>query len=459
MKNSFKFYIPCLFFLFGGVLFAQERQVVFFYGLGKNQNDISAYMNKFSTERRIRPLPTTGTAFTYQTRQTAGMPQVIQDATTEATQFLGVNVSNIRNVAIGHDMGGLIAQSIASHSNMFRGIILTGTPNQDMTIVTNFINGRMQSEFRATGLALAADVQSSFIFDGVDFGRISIADIPSRWAQRLFGTNPGNVFRSVSDLQRNTPFMSNLANTRNNSLPTVTIWGNENDPAVWRYFSSINGRAIGAVPEGSIADSDMDMTNLVNNTIRTTRNQADLAFVTGIVKVFAGIFALAAAPITGVTAVAAVGAGIAAFKDFQSIGPMADKIGWLQDSRLIWNSLIGADRTEIVTITNVGGMTEMCRQGINDPNRGWSWYWTTLSQEERTRCWINEVLQVRVNISEESDGVLHKTTQQLGHLAAREQLEAQGVNHEELLNHRRVTERYNEILDGRSHPFFSSSRR
>jgi hypothetical protein len=450
MKNIFK---TCCFLILSNVCVTQpvmavDRNTVYFYGLGKTQNESTAYGNKFAAERKMD----SKTDFNYVTRQTdrGGMQKVADDAYTETLLRLGAQSTDPNNIAIGHDIGGLIARSIyKNHGGTFGGIILTGTPNQDMVIVTNFINGRIQSEFTQTGLELAGDIKALFNFDGNNFGNISIAEIPIRWAQRQFGANPANIFASVNHLQRNSSFLRDVADAPR--VNTITIRGNENDPAVWRYFSSINGRAIGAATEGSISNSDQDLVNIVNTAITDTRNQADIAALTGAFKVLGGVVALFTNPFAGAAAI------LSSINDFRTVNKLADKIGWLQDSRFIWNNLIGASREEIVTITNIGGMTPACTNGINA--NGWQWYWQTLSQEERTRCWINEVIQVRTLINEPSDGLLHATTQKLPNLAEDQQLEATEANHEELLNHPRVTERYTQIWEGEINTYFKTRTR
>jgi hypothetical protein len=51
-------------------------------------------------------------------------------------------------------------------------------------------------------------------------------------------------------------------------------------------------------------------------------------------------------------------------------------------------------------------------------------------------CWINETVLQNMHIQEESDGVLHKTTQQFRSALTDDPIfEARGANHEELLNH------------------------
>ncbi len=459
MKNIFK---ACSFLILSNLCVTQRvmaqnnRNAVYFYGLGKTQNESKAYGDKFAAERKFISRTNLNNYVTRQTDPT-GMQRVADDAYNGALTALGTQSTDPNNIAIGHDIGGLIARSIhKNHPGMFGGFILTGTPNQDMVIVSNYINGRIQSEFTQTGLRFAGDVKAVFNFDGNNFGELAIADIPLRWAQRQFGSNPANVFSSVSDVQnRNTSFMRGLADAA--PIPKITIRGNENDPAVWRYFSSINGRAIGAATEGSILGSDEDLVNLVNTTITKSKNDADIAALTGTLKVIGVVVGFFFNPFSLGAVIAGGSALLNPVADFRTVNRLADKIGWLQDSRLIWNKLIGADREEIVTITNIGGMTAACTNGINA--NGWQWYWQTLSQEERTRCWINEVRQVRVSISEPSDGLLHETTQKLSNLAEDQQLEAAEANHEELLNHPRVTERYNQIWEGEINAYFKTRTR
>ncbi|MEN9612179.1 MAG: hypothetical protein RLZZ628_2993 [Bacteroidota bacterium] len=451
----------------GQTLFAQRRNVVFFYGLGKKATESAAYANAFESTRQI----TSFSDFNYVTQQNdaQGMQKVVDDARTQAATALGGNLNNTQNVAVGHDIGGLIARRINNtHASMFGGLILTGTPNTEMTIVTNYINGRLQREFKATGLNRAPDIKTAFKLGTQDFGQIAIAEIPMKWAEKTFGADPAAVFKSVNDLQKSSRFLNNLGSVP--TVPTVAIWGNENDPAVWRFFSSVNGGAIGATPAGTILDSDLTMTDFVSRARDKADNTITSENALGILKIVLGTAAIVTSviPIFGaggltllniVKAIVGVGGGVSGGISSQTNFDNAAKArlarDWVDDSQTIWKSLIGATREDIVTVDNRGAMRESCRQGINDPARGWAWYFTTLTSQERNYCWITEITQMTVQVQEESDGVLHKTTQQLGNvLDTRNIIEATGANHEELLNHPGVTRAYNKVWNGESHNFF-----
>jgi hypothetical protein len=69
-------------------------------------------------------------------------------------------------------------------------------------------------------------------------------------------------------LQRDSRFLRNLGNP---TIPTVTIWGNEDDPAIWRFFSSVNGSAIGAATLGSVPEKDA-IAVLVRSSINDATN-------------------------------------------------------------------------------------------------------------------------------------------------------------------------------------------
>jgi hypothetical protein len=400
-----------------------------------------------------------------------GMVKVAEDAGIQAAAGLGANVAEPRNVALGHDIGGLIARRLNhTNPNMFGGMILTGTPNTEMHIATNYINGRLQREFKATGMERAPNVKASFKLGSQDFGQIPVAEIPMKWAEKTFGADPAAVFNSVNDLQKNSEFLRNLGNP---TIPTVTIWGNENDPAVWRFFSSVNGAAIGATPMVTTDVSDEPLAGF----IRTVRTEADGTITkqnwTGALKIALGAVTIVLSikgmlPIKkeswfnkllnglgGTGVISGGGLIVGSFENFANAATARKTRDWLDDSQTIWNNLIGATRDELVSVDNRGAMTPMCRQGIDDPARGWSWYWNTLTQEERQRCWINEITQIRVRVQEESDGVLHKTTQQFGSaLSPTNRVEARGANHEELLNHTGTTAAYNRVWRGDAGDFF-----
>lgn len=400
------------------------------------------------------------------------MVKVAEDARIQATTALtalsATAVSDPRNVALGHDVGGLVARQINKTHSMFGGIILTGTPNTEMPLVSNYINGRLFTDFKQIGLQRAGDVKASFKLGAQDFGMIPIAEIPMKWAEKTFGADPAAIFRSVNDLQKDSRFLRNLGNP---TVPTVAIWGNENDPAIWRFFSSVNSAAIGATPLAITDRSDASLVMLVNaaaDAANATLNSENRWGIFKVVGAVVGIaLAIAALPAAAVGVFEAVGKLIlgtsagglgifGAFTNFDNAAKARSARDWLEiDCRTIWNNLIGATRDEIVTVDNRGAMTESCRQGISDPARGWPWYWQILTQEERQRCWINEITQVRVRVQEESDGVLHKTTQQFGlSLAPLNRVEARGANHEELLNHTGTTAAYEQVWSGRSDRFF-----
>jgi hypothetical protein len=452
-------------------LHAQRRNVVFFYGLNKKATESQAYANAFETSRSITSVFET---FNYATQQTdpQGMVKVAEDARIQATTALtalsATAVSDPRNVALGHDVGGLIARQINKTHSMFGGIILTGTPNTEMPLVSNYMNGRLFLDFKHIGLQRAGDVKASFKLGAQDFGMIPIAEIPMKWAEKTFGADPAAIFRSVNDLQKDSRFLRNLGNP---TVPTVAIWGNENDPAIWHFFSSVNSAAIGATPLATTDRSDASLVTLVNaaaDAANATLNSENRWGIFKVIGAVAGIaLAIAALPAatTGVLeavgklviGTSAGGLGIfGAIGNFENAAKARSTRDWLEiDCRTIWNNLIGATRDEIVTVDNRGAMTESCRQGINDPARGWGWYHTQLTQEERDRCWIGEITQFLAHVQEESDGVLHKTTQQFGlTLPPRARIEARGANHEELLNHTGATAAYRQIWSGESESFF-----
>jgi hypothetical protein len=230
------------------------------------------------------------------------------------------------------------------------------------------------------------------------------------------------------------------------------------------FFSSINGAAIGATPLVIADVSDEPLSVFIAN----ARNAADGTITKqnwiGGLKIVGGVLLIAASVkgfftkdtsgwfnrtlkflgTSGTGLVGGVNLIIGSFDNFATAATARKTRDWLDDSQTIWNNLIGATRDELVSVDNRGSMTPMCRQGIDDPARGWPWYWQVLTQEERQRCWINEITQVRVRVQEESDGVLHKTTQQFGNVLPSNQVfEARGANHEELLNHTAVTQAYN----------------
>ena len=139
MKNIFK---TCGFLILSHVcviqrVMAQDRNAVYFYGLGKTQNESTAYGDKFAGERKMISRTNLNN---YVTRQTdpAGMQRVADDAYNGALTALGTQSTNPNNIAIGHDIGGLIVRNIHKNHPGTRLFHKSNVINQN--VLNSFLN-------------------------------------------------------------------------------------------------------------------------------------------------------------------------------------------------------------------------------------------------------------------------------------------------------------------------------
>jgi hypothetical protein len=167
-------------------------------------------------------------------------------------------------------MGGLMARKM---ENNFGGMILKGTPNKGMPILAAYQHGELGNFALQGDDKLNGKASLSACINGDQTAGISPAQIPSMWAKSVFGPVK-SLSPAVLDLNPASGFIQGLTQP---TKPVAVIWGNENEPSMWRFFSSGCGD-IGSEPPGSKPDdSDLSLTNAMQNKrdeIKSKRNWA-----------------------------------------------------------------------------------------------------------------------------------------------------------------------------------------
>lgn len=221
-------YKKLVFFLFFALFLvslhsmAEDTNVVWLHGLTKNAETLQVYANLFAVERKMQSANQT-----YPT--TTGMSNARSSAISNTNTALGTNATNPNNIAIGYDIGGLVARDIDKvGSYLFGGIVTVGTPNQGLYLANAFQNGGLQqytddAHSRLDGINLTVG--------GAAVVGSDLANLAEDYAYSHFN-NPTGL-----EIQEGSEFINGLP--ANISVPSVYFWGHETSPVHWRFLSSI----------------------------------------------------------------------------------------------------------------------------------------------------------------------------------------------------------------------------
>ena len=125
---------------------------------------------------------------------------------------------------------------------------------------------------------------------------------------------------------------------------------------------------------------------------------------------------------------------------------------WIENSEAGWNDLIGSSGNfTTVETSETLTMIEPCQEMLLDANFGYSWFYETLTCEEREACYetsFNSIITT-VPVNGVSDGIAPQFAAQMdGQCVLSNVGSGQGVNHQELVNHPGMTSIYDSIMDG-----------
>jgi hypothetical protein len=431
---------------------AQDRNSLWLQGVGKAQTDIRGYADKFQAERKM-----TSYRQAYTSQNQAGIAATSTTVANAAQTQFSATPSNLSPIVVGHDMGGLMARKMEGN---FGGLILKGTPNKGMPLVEAYAGGQLNNFAKLGNEKLAGKIMVDFCVPGVSSGtKISPADIPLEWSKVTFGNLP--LSESVADMTPTSSFYQSMTEP---TKPVAVIWGNENEPSMWRMFSSGSCKTIGALSIGGSGSvgSDVGLATDISMQRDTLKSKKNRAIGFGILKEIGGVASFALGIVTVVEA-PTISAGFleisktlikGGIKDFKTASALKPVIDWIDDSPTMWNSLIGAVATNTITTTSMQ-LSPSCQALVDGP-MGWGAYYSLTSAQQEA-CYVPVTTVVEQFINGPSDGLLSKYTQT--NVASVKDYEGVGANHEEELNHGSITDAYEKIWDGDAGDKFQTDRR
>ncbi len=253
-------------FLIFSFLYSQEKKVVWVHGLnghteGENKSIwAKKYATEFQNQRKMNSLTTD-----YNKTSNSGVANY-------AKYIIDNTRSHYRGIAIGHSMGAMALREIdVYHQKPFSGIITVGAPLKGGNIIntdaginfaqnTAYYGKRWIVASAAVGLAAVAGSLLPKVFGAAFIGNYysaafiaSVVGINSelmlkedgiiRWKAENMAPNSG---LTQSDLQPNSGYTNQFNNTYTNT-PKIQIFGNEYQPVAWHVLETNNLIALSTV--------------------------------------------------------------------------------------------------------------------------------------------------------------------------------------------------------------------
>jgi hypothetical protein len=222
-------------------------------------------------------------------------------------------------------------------------------------------------------------------------------------------TNAGSG-PSEDDMAVGSPFLTTL-NANAPTVPTISIWGNENSPVHWRLLSSFSTDNSNDTKYVEIANL---MRNIYNGFYISHLTQAIVGGIFG----FWNPAAWAAAVLNG----------------WQAAQWHKGK-KWFDRSEGIWNGLTGCTATEMgITITYTTSAYWSFCSSFSTGSEEWQECVDFNCPNGIANCLEEVTYTQTVIVNDKSDGLLCDQTQLVGGLASGNIYEARGVNHSEETN-------------------------
>jgi len=447
MKTQIKYFI-ILFYLFviSNSCFSQnneaERNVIWAHGLKKAADSWQLYADYFEQVKYPGKINTANVNY----NTTNGGVNSALDLRHAIDNSLGSESQKIRNIAIGHNTGGLMMRYIDNNTftvnRRYGGMINIGSPNKGMYLANSFVNGRL-GDFTLEACAKLKEAPES---EFVNASPEQIAEIEEICNLASVYTNNLLSNQTLEDLLEGAPFINNIDNAVNTSTHKLSIWGNENTPVHWRLFSA--------------ADEPPFLLDLdeVNDEEYVTR-VADLEHYYGsnaFSSDLSGVMWSAAtgALLTGIlldSQDGSLGAFIisAPFSYFpighlNSAHKFRQGLRWINHSEGKWLALIDAVGKNV---TSTYTTTVNTCEGIPED---------ALHAEDLMLlgdCFEEQTFTMTQYVNERSDGLLKESTAKelKGRIA---DYEAEEANNEQLVNHPNVRIRLERIFDGEVNFFY-----
>lgn len=410
-KNSIQITLWAALLLVPALSIAQNRDVDWIHGLGGNQN---SWDNVHTTYTGQNLQISSSTRLGYVTNSgIAPMASAINNAVSGGSN----------TISISHSMGGTAVRQLDLwNSNKWAGNLTVGSPLRGAKIAPATQNGDAQSYISHGTTELlrgpASGSQIIFLINptiGIAFqifatiGVKNSNSIAGALVDAITGSY-GLTGATASDLDPNGSYMQNIA-SQSTGTPKIHVWGNEDDPVVWRVASSY-------------ADNGNDQTgvNVVNDAAGIYQAESNIANTMSWIPPFI-LFAHA-------------------FLQWRSRCWQAGA-DWLRtESNDAWKVLIGAGNSYTQTVWV--------------PELDWQCYEQNqqCDPENPNSCDQNECMnyvqqQVTTYYVDNSDGVVPAFSARNDGGAWRgHTVEAPGVNHREMLAFDRIHFTLDDIFDG-----------
>lgn len=401
-----------------------DRGSVWVHGLNGGTQDWQKWEQLFTLERKLGD--NAGSPQEYNTKLGVNNTASLID---QSQLSLSQNEKN-NTIYFGHSNGGVVARELdVNFSKNFGGCITLGSPFDGAKISNSATNGQADAFISngvnkvGQGLARQFGVAWYFIWD------IEVSDLIANKISAIYRKAGLNNDRGAIDLQEGSAYMNSAVRNTTTNTPKINIYGNENGPVFWHYFSSYRRN------EGNLPTSDD--TKYVN-----------LASTAG--DIWNGMMWV------NIGAAAATGwwtFGIGAiYYSWVADGWAQGRDWWRYDSENGWNSLIGANTSSYRTISySTFDYNRFYQCMYNGSGYGSYGYTYNRYSECSQQATSYNTYYYYSPVNGQSDGFI-KAPSQTGYNSDwnynATKIEALGVNHIEMLDNPKIQDIFNSILDG-----------
>jgi len=254
-KNLILMVLGAALWLAPALSIAQQRRVDWIHGLGGHantwQNVNDTYVNQ-------------GRQIVQNSRWPYNTGVGIQNFADEITER---NLGGNNTISISHSMGGTAVRQVdLDNANYWAGNITAGSPLRGGQIAVSAQNGAVQQFINqgidqllrgpaaGTSVLVIISPQIGFLIQATGFfGSLFSNSIVGQIVNAITG-NFGLTPQTAADLNPNGNYMQNIAN-QGSSSPKIQVWGNEDQPIIWRVAGSY------------ASGSDQAGVNLMNNAV------------------------------------------------------------------------------------------------------------------------------------------------------------------------------------------------
>jgi hypothetical protein len=389
------------------------------------------------------------------------------------TSALGVGVgstqvgnqvpNNNQNIAVAHSMGGIVWRNLdrLQPTQKAGGIITLGSPNRGGAILNSIQNGTIEAELRS-GCTEAADVVGSTalafgvsgLFGAVASTALAIGgpvfvafkdNLCGGFFNRLRTGLPSATSQPLQDMMVGSTLINTL-NNANTATKKVGVFGVEESPVHIRVLGSFFAQPSSKPLNVGVADAtDIEAVNAFN-TVNDVMAAGEAVFIVATVAYMIN------AIWNWSLLFPAMACAWAAYEwgDFRR---------WLAQSESRWHATIGAGGFFTETVNS---RVFTCQSAMQDIYDLWESRRISAAQMRLMRanlqanpnCWATMPVEINFPINNESDGLFNAGTARIptdpndARHVVNERVE--GANHQELLNHFRMTRKFSDIFAGRT---------